>query len=706
MKGLIHCIILFLIISFTVTYAQLDSVRYFQYIQEIDSRSEEKLADFLIQEVEIFQKLYPKNQYIPESQFIQGKTYERKDEKFLAFATYFKGIYLFPEHAIQDSCQNRVRRLLQVANLKINKKDSLIQLFNFDFTALNSPADKWYGYLTLLRQLNQKELEAWSLQEYQKFFIRHSDDPRNAQILVWQADLTQKEARGRKDNIFKSSKGQFLETEAAYYKVGYLYPESPVRAYSELQRGLITSELDKQQKAIDILRDVVKKYPDTDHAVKALFAIADIQENKIKNPQQAIYDYLQVVTSYPASIEAVRALEAIAEIKRKLKDYTGAIAVYEELIQKYPENTATRKALAQIAEIYQKNLKDNEKAVETFTRFYKLYPQDPQTPERLLEAATLCEKKLKDTPKAQLFYTIINRNYPNHPANKTAAGKIDTTQVDEQALEQLLDNNAPLPADTTRIKNSPADSSSNPPESFNDNSDTDEFSEIIRPATILYSKNNDSNSAPAEMSPNSDDGDMQSLDTGRQASFLSRLEKEVILEINLMRSNPPRYAELYLTAFKKMFKGKKIMAPGQTPLITYEGTRAVDECIQVLKKTPSLPIFTPVAGLTRAARDHAKDQAHSGRTGHDGANGSTMTERIERYGQWTGLCGENISYGYNNARRIVIQLLVDDGVPSRGHRESFLNPQFSLIGTACGKHAKFKYMCVVDMASYYNDHGR
>ncbi|MBN2093187.1 tetratricopeptide repeat protein [candidate division KSB1 bacterium] len=706
MKGFIHYIILILIISCAGSYAQLDSVRYFQYIQDIDSRSEEKLADFLIQEIEAFQKMYPENQHIADTQFMLGKTYERKDEKFLAFAAYYKAIYQFPETAIQDSCLNRVRRLLQVSNLKVNKKDTLLQLYNFDFTTLQSPADKFYGYLSLLRLLNQKELEIWLQQEYQKFFIRHSEDERNAQILTWQADLIQKEACERKDNIFKSSKGQFIETEAAYYKVGFLYPDSPVRAYSELQRGLITSELDKQQKAIDILRDVVKKYPDTDHAVKALFAIADIQENKIKNPQQAIYDYLQVVTSYPASIEAVHALEAIAEIKRKSKDYTGAIAVYEELIQKYPENTASRKALSKITEIYQKNVKDNEKAVETLTQFYKLYPQDPQTPERLLEAATLCEKKLKDTQKAQLFYTIINRNYPEHPANKTASSKIDTVQVDEQALEQLLESHESAPADTSKLKNMPPDSSATPPGSLNDDSNFFETSEIIRPATVLFSKDGDSNPSPAVMTTNANDWDIQSLDTGRQASFLSRLEKDVILEINLMRSNPPRYAERYLTAFKKMFKGKKIIAPGQTPLITYEGTRAVDECIQVLKKTPPLPIFTPAEGLTRAARDHAKDQARSGRTGHDGADGSTVTDRIERYGQWSGLCGENISYGYNNARRIVIQLLVDDGVPSRGHRESFLNPQFSLIGAACGKHAKFKYMCVLDMASFYNDHSR
>ena len=51
-------------------------------------------------------------------------------------------------------------------------------------------------------------------------------------------------------------------------------------------------------------------------------------------------------------------------------------------------------------------------------------------------------------------------------------------------------------------------------------------------------------------------------------------------------------------------------------------------------------------------------------------------ERIERHGEWSGALGENLSFGCASAERVVLQLLVDDGVPSRGHRANILNANF------------------------------
>ena len=65
-----------------------------------------------------------------------------------------------------------------------------------------------------------------------------------------------------------------------------------------------------------------------------------------------------------------------------------------------------------------------------------------------------------------------------------------------------------------------------------------------------------------------------------------------------------------------------------------------------------------------------------------------------------GYTGENISYGDDNARNIVIQLLVDDGVPSRGHRKNILNFKFDEVGVSVGKHSGYGSMCVIDFGKY------
>ena len=73
-------------------------------------------------------------------------------------------------------------------------------------------------------------------------------------------------------------------------------------------------------------------------------------------------------------------------------------------------------------------------------------------------------------------------------------------------------------------------------------------------------------------------------------------------------------------------------------------------------------------GLWRAARELATDQAKAGGTGHVGSRGSRLRDRMDRHGTLAATAGECIVYGEEDARMIVLQLLIDDAVPSRGHR--------------------------------------
>ena len=74
--------------------------------------------------------------------------------------------------------------------------------------------------------------------------------------------------------------------------------------------------------------------------------------------------------------------------------------------------------------------------------------------------------------------------------------------------------------------------------------------------------------------------------------------------------------------------------------------------------------------LYKACLDHANDQAKTNQFGHDGSDGSVFTARIARYSDASSYQGENLAAGYSTAEDIIMALIIDDGVSSRGHRKN------------------------------------
>jgi uncharacterized protein YkwD len=138
-------------------------------------------------------------------------------------------------------------------------------------------------------------------------------------------------------------------------------------------------------------------------------------------------------------------------------------------------------------------------------------------------------------------------------------------------------------------------------------------------------------------------------------------------------------------------------------VITDEGVAAVDEAIRILDRQRPLSPLTWSSGLASAAMELVRDGGTTGDIGHTGRRSGGMKERIERHGAWQGGLGENISYGYDDARLVVMQLIVDDGVPDRGHRKILLNDSFGTAGVACGPHAGYGSMCVIDFAGSFRE---
>lgn len=185
-------------------------------------------------------------------------------------------------------------------------------------------------------------------------------------------------------------------------------------------------------------------------------------------------------------------------------------------------------------------------------------------------------------------------------------------------------------------------------------------------------------------------------------AYLSALEQAVLDELNLARTNPQTYAKI-LEDYRQKFQGRLVKRPGKIDLMTSEGVAAVDEAIRELKARQSLPGLRISRGMSLAAKDHVNDTGPRGLTGHRGSDGSQPFDRMNRHGKWLRSAGENISYGNDVGRDVVIQLIVDDGVAGRGHRKNIYNPAFGVVGIACGAHKTFGTMCVQTFAGDYQE---
>jgi uncharacterized protein YkwD len=180
-------------------------------------------------------------------------------------------------------------------------------------------------------------------------------------------------------------------------------------------------------------------------------------------------------------------------------------------------------------------------------------------------------------------------------------------------------------------------------------------------------------------------------------------ERLIVEELNELRTNPAEYA----TRIEQMlpyYSGDVLKSPGQQAIRTVEGRAAAEEAIAALRAAQPAPPLEVSSGLTTAARDHVRDIGPKGLMTHEGTGGMTSpSDRVARYASQWNYIGENISFGPDRPRDVITGLLIDDNVPDRGHRKILLDPRYRYVGVACGHHAVYRTMCVLDFAGEYRD---
>ena len=175
------------------------------------------------------------------------------------------------------------------------------------------------------------------------------------------------------------------------------------------------------------------------------------------------------------------------------------------------------------------------------------------------------------------------------------------------------------------------------------------------------------------------------LITCAEQTFPSRLESEVLAEINRARQSPRQYAD----TIREIFGGMDttgVYPRGIRRVATVEGRVAVDEALSFLSSAKPVPPLQMASCLNLAAARHAKAKGSTGSYGHFGVTGRNPSERASALTSRPVACSENIAYGYTDVSEMVSALIVDDAVASRGHRNNLFDPRMKSFGSGRATH--------------------
>ena len=162
--------------------------------------------------------------------------------------------------------------------------------------------------------------------------------------------------------------------------------------------------------------------------------------------------------------------------------------------------------------------------------------------------------------------------------------------------------------------------------------------------------------------------------TAQQAQYLSSEEKNIILYINLARTQPQWFVQRY-------FNTEQV-----DTLQSYVSSLR----LQLNHMSPK-PLVYPDKKLFKIARGWAREAGKKNHTGHLGFSG-----RARRYSKSKPMA-ECCSYGYSTGLEIVLQLLIDDQVPQLGHRKALLS-DFTLVGPSIQPHRGYDFNAVLDFS--------
>ena len=190
------------------------------------------------------------------------------------------------------------------------------------------------------------------LQGYCYFSQNNYDQARNAFLTYIDAAMATEppyaDALNRIGDCYFNNR-QFTQAISYYNQVSKL--QASGADYALFQRGYALGLQHKYDEKINVMRELVKRYPKSDYADDAVYETARAQLQK-DDERGAILTYESLLSTYPHSVLARKASLERAMLYRNLAQNDMAISAYKQTIEKYPATEEAYTALEALQALY------------------------------------------------------------------------------------------------------------------------------------------------------------------------------------------------------------------------------------------------------------------------------------------------------------------------------------------------------------------
>ena len=168
----------------------------------------------------------------------------------------------------------------------------------------------------------------------------------------------------------------------------------------------------------------------------------------------------------------------------------------------------------------------------------------------------------------------------------------------------------------------------------------------------------------------------QKCNTAKNTAYFTQDEKEVLWILNMARSNPSLFARTVVKNY-----------PDSTDQFRLKNIAEYKSLLATLENTKKLTMLVPDSLGWISAKCHAISSGLAGYVGHD-RQGNACKGKIF-------FNAECCDYGNDDPLDIIMNLLIDEGVPSLGHREILLS-DYHKAGVSIQPHKTYGYNTVID----------